>query len=86
MRSTELQIPKDVFYRIFRELGPDYKIDLLWGKAATAALQEAAEDCITHLFEESLRAADHAKRKTVTVKDVQFARQTLMRCTRFGNE
>jgi histone H3/H4 len=86
MRTTDLQIPRDAFHRLVRELGWDYKTDLRWGKTAVDALHEATEDFITHLFEESLRAMVHAKRDTVSLEDVKFARDTLMRCTRFGTE
>ncbi len=78
MRTTDLQIPKAVFYRLVREIGWDYKTDLRWGQTAVIALQMAAEDFVTHLFEESRRAAKHAKRDTVILDDVKFARKTLM--------
>jgi histone H3/H4 len=78
MRTTDLQIPRDAFYELVREIGWDYKTDLRWGKTGVDSLHEAAEDFVTHLFEESLRAAEHAGRETVFKKDVQFARKTLM--------
>ena len=81
--SAELQIPKRPFYNLARELGWDRKTDLMWNKGGIEALQEASEDFVTHLFEESVRAAKHAGRATVSLKDVQFARETLMRTTRF---
>ncbi len=77
MRTNDLLIPRVAFYRLVREIGRDYKTDGLWGATAVIALHEAAEDFITHLFEESRRAATHAKRDTVALEDVRFARQTL---------
>ena len=77
-RTTDLQIAKLRFYNLVREIGWDYKTDLRWSKLGVIALHEAAEDFLTHLFEESLRVAEHAKRETVLKKDVKFARKTLM--------
>lgn len=77
-RTTDLQIPKDNFYDLVREIGWDYKTDLRWSETGKIALHEASEDFLTHIFEESRRAMKHAKRKTLYKKDVKFARKTLM--------
>ena len=42
---------------------------------ALAALQEACEAYLVHLFEDSNLCAIHAKRVTIMVKDIQLARR-----------
>lgn len=43
--------------------------------AAIAAIQEAAEAFLVHLFEDSMLCAIHAKRVTIMPKDIQLARR-----------
>ena len=47
----------------------------LWQVEALAALQEACEAYLVHLFEDSNLCAIHAKRVTIMVKDIQLARR-----------
>lgn len=46
-----------------------------WQAEALAALQEAAEEYLVHLFEDSNLCAIHGKRVTIMVKDIQLARR-----------
>lgn len=73
--STELLIPKLPFQRLVREvtqdLGYDDKIKFQAG--ALSALQEASEYYITGIFEDTNLCTIHAKRTTITPKDMQLA-------------
>lgn len=46
-----------------------------WTAEALTALQEATEDYIVHLFEDTNLCAIHAKRVTIMPKDLQLARR-----------
>jgi len=46
-----------------------------WQSQAIAALQEAAEAFLVHLFEDTNLCAIHAKRVTIMKKDIQLARR-----------
>lgn len=74
-KSTDLLIPLAPFARLVREVGADMKTDLRWQSSALAALQEAAEMYTTGLFEDSNLCAIHAKRVTITPKDIQLVRR-----------
>uniref|UniRef100_A0AC35ERC0 Histone H2A/H2B/H3 domain-containing protein n=1 Tax=Panagrolaimus sp. PS1159 TaxID=55785 RepID=A0AC35ERC0_9BILA len=60
---------------IFREIAPDYKLDLRFQSSAILALQEAAEAYLVRLFEDTNLCAIHAKRVTIMPKDIQLARR-----------
>ncbi|XP_055307628.1 uncharacterized protein LOC129571802 [Sitodiplosis mosellana] len=76
-RSTELLIPKLPFQRLVREIiqqvSPNiqYRVEV----GAMAALQEAAENFATGIFEDANLCATHAKRVTITPKDIDLARR-----------
>lgn len=74
-RSTDLLIRKLPFQRLVRELAQDYKTDLRFQGGAVLALQEAAEAYLVGLFEDTNLCALHAKRVTITAKDMQLARR-----------
>ena len=65
-----------LLFRLVREttaaLG---KIDFRYCSAALLALQEAAEQFLVTLFEESVLCAIHAKRVTIMPKDIQLAKR-----------
>lgn len=63
------------FQRLIREISQDYKTDLRWAAGAISALQEASEDYLVHLFEDTNLCAIHAKRVTIMPKDLQLARR-----------
>ncbi len=74
-RSTELLIRKLPFQRLVREIAQDIRTDLRSQSSAVLALQEAAEAYLVGLFEDTNLAAIHAKRVTITSKDLQLARR-----------
>ena len=51
------------------------KIDFRYCSAALLALQEAAEQFLVNLFEDSVLCAIHAKRVTIMPKDIQLAKR-----------
>ena len=79
-RSTDLLIRKLPFARLVREITQTYNSaptegEKRWQVEALAALQEACEAYLVHLFEDSNLCAIHAKRVTIMVKDIQLARR-----------
>ncbi|VVT51080.1 uncharacterized protein SAPINGB_P002977 [Magnusiomyces paraingens] len=75
-KSTDLLIRKLPFARLVREIVVDYLgVDMRWQSVAIAALQEAAEAFLVHLFEDTNLCAIHAKRVTIMQKDMQLARR-----------
>lgn len=75
-KSFELLIPSLPFARIVRELTM-YHSQLVsrWTAEALVAIQEAAEDYVVHLFEDTNLCAIHAKRVTIMPRDLQLARR-----------
>ena len=74
-KSTELLIRKLPFQRLVREIAQEFKPDLRFQSIAIRALQEAAEAYLVGLFEDTNLCAIHAKRVTITPKDIQLARR-----------
>lgn len=74
-KSTDLLIRKLPFQRLVREIAQDYKADLRFQATAILALQEAAETYLVSLFEDTNLCAIHAKRVTITPKDMLLARR-----------
>ena len=75
-KSAELFIKKLPFARLVREITLDWNNSgLRWQAGALEALQEATEDYVVHLFEDSNLCAIHAKRITMMVKDMQLAKR-----------
>eukprot|EP00029_Vermamoeba_vermiformis_P010270 TRINITY_DN5356_c0_g1_i1.p1 TRINITY_DN5356_c0_g1~~TRINITY_DN5356_c0_g1_i1.p1 ORF type:complete len:240 (-),score=19.32 TRINITY_DN5356_c0_g1_i1:223-942(-) len=72
-QSTELMIRKLPFQRLVREIAQDFRTDLMFQSSAVAALQEASEAFLVGVFEDSNLAAIHAKRVTVTPRDMRLA-------------
>lgn len=78
-RSTDLLIRKLPFARLVRDIalqqaGPE-GTTLRWQASALVALQEASENYLVRLFEDSNLCAIHAKRVTVMNRDIQLARR-----------
>jgi histone H3/H4 len=65
-RKKALVIPRAAFSRLVRELGQDFKSDLLWKANSIQALQEASEDLIQGRFHHAARLAKLCKVDTVT--------------------
>ena len=74
-KSTELLIRKLPFQRLCREIAQDFKADVRLQATACLALQEAAEAYLVGIFEDTNLCAIHAKRVTVSPKDMQLARR-----------
>jgi histone H3/H4 len=75
-RTTDLLLRKLPFARLVRELTLHYNNSgLRWQAEALLALQEASEDYLVRLFEDSNLCAIHSRRVTVMVKDIQLTRR-----------
>jgi histone H3 len=74
-KATDLLIKRLPFQRLCREIMQDFNQELRFQSAAFGALQEAAEDYLVHLFEDTNLCAFHAKRVTIMPKDIQLARR-----------
>lgn len=72
-RSSDLLIKRLPFQRLVREVAADVKPDLRFQSVAVEVLQHAVEDYMVHLFEDCVSCAVHAKRVTVTPKDLKLA-------------
>ena len=74
-KSSALLIRKLPFQRLVREIAQDFKTDLRFQSAAILCLQEEAEAYLVRLFEDTNLCAIHARRVTITPKDLQLARR-----------
>ncbi|KAL6781702.1 HTV1 [Auxenochlorella protothecoides x Auxenochlorella symbiontica] len=75
-RTTDMLIPKLPFARLTREISNEMSPEpFRWTAEALLALQEASEDFIVHLLEDTNLCAIHAKRVTIMPKDLQLARR-----------
>ncbi len=74
-KSTELLVLRAPFQRLVREIAQEFRTDLRFQSSAISALQEASEAYLTGLFEDTNLCAIHAKRVTITPKDIQLARR-----------
>ncbi len=74
-KSTELLMRKAPFQRLVRELATGHKDGLRWAASAVAALQEATEGFLVSWLSDANLLVLHAKRVTLTTKDLQLARR-----------
>jgi histone H3 len=74
-KSSELLVRKAPFRRLVREIAQEYKPDLRFQEGALDAIQEASEAYLVGLFEEANLCAIHAKRVTITPRDMQLTRR-----------
>lgn len=74
-KNGDLLVPMLPFQRLVREVSQDYKSDLRFQSSAMMALQESVEAYLVGVFEDINLAAIHAKRVTITPKDLQLARR-----------
>ena len=79
-KSTELLIRRLPFQRLVREISQGFRTDLRFQQSAVLALQEASEDYLISLFQDTLLCAIHAKRITIQPKDVHLARRIRGEC------
>lgn len=71
-KTDKIVFSKAAFRRLCKEISEQYKFDIRFTKEATHGLAEMAQTMLTHLFEDSLAAAEHAGRKTVMPKDMKY--------------
>ena len=76
-QTTNLLIRKLPFQRLVREIAStiNNNNNLRFQSSAILALQEASESYLVGLFEDVNLCAIHAKRVTITVKDMCLARR-----------
>ncbi|ORY61046.1 histone [Leucosporidium creatinivorum] len=73
--TAELLMSKAAFTRLVRETAQGLGSKYRWQGQCFTILQEAAEAYLISLFGDANLAAIHAKRVTITVKDLQLARR-----------
>jgi histone H3 len=76
-KSTELLIRKAPFSRLVRQIAVDELglKEIRFQSIAILAIQEAAEAYLVGVFEDTNLCAIHAKRVTITEKDMRLARR-----------
>ncbi|NP_001289496.1 histone H3-like centromeric protein CENH3 [Nicotiana tabacum] len=75
-KTWNLLIPAAPFIRLVKEISYFFAPEVTrWQAEALIALQEAAEDFLVHLFDDSMLCAIHAKRVTLMKKDFELARR-----------
>lgn len=77
-KTTELLLRLAPFARIVKEISQDFFLDeknLRWTSGSIEVLQTAAEAFLTALFEDTNKAAIHAKRVTIRPEDMRFVRE-----------
>jgi histone H3 len=72
-KSTDLLLPKLPVQRLIREIAQDCKNDLRFTRDALEAAHTAVEQYITEVFDRTQIACIHAKRVTITDKDMKVA-------------
>ncbi|KAM4706796.1 histone H3.3 type 1-like [Discoglossus pictus] len=76
-RLIQFVIPRLSFQRLVKEIAQGIKADLRFQSAAIGALQEASENFLVALFQESSLCAMYAKRTAILSKDIHCARRIL---------
>ncbi|KNC54420.1 histone H3 [Thecamonas trahens ATCC 50062] len=72
-RSTDLLIRRLPFERLVRELAQELMPDLRFKPQALATLQEASEEYLVSLMQDTNLCANHGKRVTIQPKDMHLA-------------
>lgn len=72
-KSTHVAISKSPFRRQVNEMAEDLVPGFLLRSSAVAVLQQAGEAYLAEVWEEANVCAAHAKRVTITVKDIRLA-------------
>jgi len=70
--TTDLLVQKGPFRKLVKQITAEMGVKILYQKKAMEALQEAAEDFIVEKFKHANKHAKHAKRKTISVADMQM--------------
>eukprot|EP00756_Hemistasia_phaeocysticola_P034523 Hpha_TRINITY_DN16525_c0_g2::TRINITY_DN16525_c0_g2_i1::g.136621::m.136621/K11253/H3; histone H3 len=73
-KSGRLLLQRAPFQRLVRHTISQWGVDVMFRKAALAALQEAAEGYAVQLFQEALILMCHRNRKTLVPKDIFYLR------------
>ena len=73
-KTTGFLLKKLPFQRVVREISQDFRQNIRFKKFALEALQCSAEDYMVNLFKDTQYAAIHARRMTITPKDIAFTR------------
>ena len=74
-KSGDLLIRKHPFQRLVKEIARSFRDDIRFQSAAIGALQESAEAYLTNLFDDANTCAIHAKRITITPRDMQLVQR-----------
>ena len=74
-RTTDLIIRKLPFERLVREIASEFMRQPRFQPSAILALQEASEAYLVKLFEDTNLLAMHAKRITISIKDLRLAKR-----------
>jgi histone H3 len=72
-KSTTLLLRKQPFQRLVRDIAQSFRDDLRFQSTALLALQEASEAYLVALLEDTNLCAIHAKRITITPRDMSLA-------------
>ncbi|KAL9932233.1 hypothetical protein V8E36_009005 [Tilletia maclaganii] len=73
--NVELLIRRRSFQRLVKEISTAFRPDYRFQSSAIEAMQQATEAFIVKLMVDTCDAAVHAKRKTITPKDMALARR-----------
>ena len=84
-KSTELLIPRAAFQRLVRDITQEFSSDIRFQTPALEALQEGAEAFLTLYLENSNFEAIHAKRVTITPKDMRLVESFFKRQLKGGS-
>ena len=74
-RSTKLLLPRASFQRVVREIAQEIDHQIRFQAQALVAVQEAGEAYLVGLFEDANLCCLHAKRVTLSDKDMKLARR-----------
>ncbi|KAJ7888951.1 histone H3.1t [Mycena olivaceomarginata] len=69
-QNTSLLIPKTPFQCLVKEIAEDYQPDVRFQPSVLVVLQEAAEDYLVSVFEDSVQVAQHTHRETIQPRDM----------------
>jgi len=70
--TTNLLIQKGPFRKLVKQITADMGVSILYKKKAIEALQEAVESYVIEKFKHASKHAAHAKRKTISIADLQM--------------
>ena len=83
-KSTDLLIKRLPFARLVKEILLNERQNYRMQISAIHALQEASEAYLISLFSDTLACALHARRVTITIKDIQLEKKIRGDTIRYG--